>query len=65
MGTCQTIFVVLVCVLLGLTVGVWLSHEFNIHGLPDLWARISDLFRKTADQAQKAINDKLSNTTDN
>lgn len=65
MGTCQNLFIVLVCITLGIVAGVWLSHEYNINGLPDLWAKLTDIFRKTADQAQQAIKDKLNNSTTN
>lgn len=61
MGALKTTFIIILCVLLGASLGVWISHEYNIDGVPDLWKKLTDLFKKTSDSAQQAIKEKLNN----
>lgn len=63
MGCCQVFSLIVTFLTIGFLLGIFLSYDQNIQGLPDLWERIRDLFRKTADQAQKALKEKLVNTT--
>lgn len=55
-GCCQVTLLILLCVALGFLLGIQLAHEFNIHGIQDMWNKFVDLFHKEKDRiAEKLV----------
>ena len=47
MVCCQLTFLILLCLAFGFLLGIWLSDEYSIRGLPDLWDKFTSLFKKS------------------
>lgn len=56
MGCCQATFLVLLCLIVGFTLGIFLADQYDIRGLDDLWRKIVDVFKQSKEKAAQQFN---------